>query len=121
MVVPNVSDDHDYSVATQQPIDQLAAAQDEIVRLQAEVASLRQERSFVSRLSKDDELVTFNTGFPSYVTLYCILPMHRANSVQDDPLLATSPTCDERDSKQPCVCAKAVRSPHRDAVFAVLV
>ena len=76
--VPAVSDDHDYGVTMQQEDSQLDAAQIEIKRLQAEVESLREERSFVTRLSKDDSLVTFYTGFPSYVTLMaffqCIEP-----------------------------------------------
>ena len=78
VVLSSVSSDHDYGATAQQPADQLAAAQAEIARLNAEVASMREERCFLTRLSKDDELVIFYTGFPSYVTLMaffqCIEP-----------------------------------------------
>ncbi|KAK2160764.1 hypothetical protein LSH36_127g09046 [Paralvinella palmiformis] len=56
-------------VTIQHPADQFVAAQAEIVRPHAEVASLRREGCFLTRLSKDDELVTLYTGFPSYATL----------------------------------------------------
>ena len=73
-----MSSDHDYGATAQQPADHLAAAQAEIARQNAEVASMREERCFLTRLSKDDELVTFYTGFPSYATLMvffqCIEP-----------------------------------------------
>ena len=92
VVLPSVSTDHDYGATAQQPADQLAAAQAEIARLNAEVASMREERCFLTRLSKDDELLTFYTGFPSYATFSqvpCVISFKFLGDLQNYTVLET--------------------------------
>ncbi|KAG1663938.1 THAP domain-containing protein 3 [Nymphon striatum] len=67
--IPPPTQDHDYSVPSQDNMEMLIAASLEIERLNAMIENVNKSKSFIFRLSKDSTQVSFYTGFKDYETL----------------------------------------------------
>ena len=73
----------------------------------------------MSRLSKDDSLVTFYTGFPSYVTPMAFFQVYRTDdNLHNDLIFTASPTSDKHNHVQSYICTRQIGPTDPDTVLA---